>query len=374
MDAPAIRRHALAEPVASQAQPVGVLTPRRAPYASLNVVRVVLAFLVLGYHAGGTIALDKYFSMSDFDHLLGFAGNRVAFFFVLSGFVMKLAYGKYIGQFDKCRPYFWRRFVRVFPTYWVVLLMVIVASMFLPNGMAAVPGDVWSILKMLLLIPQSHGAGGPHGAPLLIVAWTMHYEIVFYVVLGAWIASRVLGATISLLLVVNAADCASGGCGPYREFLSGLPMAYFVVGVAAAWAVRRLPALPAAMPIMWLALAGYVLIALAPQLSDGQWVWPHSGLLSVGLAGVMLVCLVNAEEARAQRSPSAWVQRLSDASYAMYLLHFPIISLVCKLLMLAGLQGVVGATLALVLSFVVSIAAALAFNVYIERRLVAWLK
>lgn len=374
MDAPAIRRHALAELVASQAQPVGVLAPRRAPYASLNVVRVVLAFLVLGYHAGGTIALDKYFSIATFDHLLGFGGNRVAFFFVLSGFVMKLAYGKYIGQIDKCRPYLWRRFVRVFPTYWAVLLMVIVASMFLPKGMAAVPGDFWPVLKMLLLIPQSQGAGGPIGAPLLIVAWTMHYEIVFYLVLGAWIASWVLGATISLLLVINAADCASGGCGPYRDFLSGLPMAYFVVGVAAAWAAKRLPALPAAMPIMWLALAGYVLIALAPQLSDGQWVWPHSGLLSVGLAGVILVCLVNAEEARPQRSSSAWVQRLSDASYALYLLHFPIISLVCKLLMLAGFQGAAGATLALVLSFVVSIAAALAFNVYIERRLVAWLK
>jgi peptidoglycan/LPS O-acetylase OafA/YrhL len=349
-------------------------TPRHAPYESLNVVRVVLALLVLGYHAGGTVALDKYFSMPGFDQLLGFAGNRVAFFFVLSGFVMKLAYGKYIGQVDRCRPYLWRRFVRVFPTYWAVLLMVMVASMFLPNGMAAVPGDFWSILKMLLLIPQSQGAGGPNGAPLLIVAWTMHYEIVFYLVLGAWIASRVLGAAISLLLVANAADCASGGCGSYREFLSGLPMSYFVVGVAAAWAVRRLPALPAAMPIMWLALAGYVLIALAPQLSDGQWVWRHSGLLSVGLAGVMLVCLVNAEEARGPRSSSAWVQRLSDASYAMYLLHFPIISLVCKLLTLAGLHGAPGATLALVLSFVVSIAAALAFSVYIERRLVAWLK
>jgi len=360
--------------VQDRSQAANVLAPRRAPYESLNLVRVVLALLVLGYHAGGTIALEKYFSIPAFDYLLGFAGNRVAFFFVLSGFVMKLAYGKYIGQFDKCRPYLWRRFVRVFPTYWVVLLMVIVASMFLPHGVAAVPGDVWSILKMLLLIPQSQGAGGPHGAPLLIVAWTMHYEIVFYLVLGAWIASRALGAAVSLLLVVNAADCASGGCGPYREFLSGLPMVYFVVGVAAAWAVRRLPALPAAMPIMWLALTGYVLIALAPQLSDGQWAWPHSGLLSVGLSGVMLVCLVNAEEARAQRSSSAWVQRLSDASYAMYLLHFPIISLVCKLLTLAGLHGAPGATLALVLSFVVSIAAALAFSVYIERRLVAWLK
>jgi peptidoglycan/LPS O-acetylase OafA/YrhL len=69
-----------------------------------------------------------------------------------------------------------------------------------------------------------------------------------------------------------------------------------------------------------------------------------------------------------------WVQRLSDASYAMYLLHFPIISLLCKVLVLAGLQGMLGATLAFALSFAVSIVAALVFHVYIERRLVAWLK
>lgn len=357
-----------------QTQAVGVLAPRRAPYESLNVVRVVLAFLVLGYHAGGTIALDKYFSIAAFDQLLGFAGNRVAFFFVLSGFVMKLAYGKYIGQIDKCRPYLWRRFVRVFPTYWVVLLMVLVASVFLPNGMAAVPGDLDSILRMLLLIPQAHSAGGPNGAPLLIVAWTMHYEVVFYLVLAAWIASRALGGAISLLFVINAADCAASSCGPYRQFLSGLPMAYFVVGVAAAWAVRRLPALRMAMPIMWLALAGYVGIALAPQLSSGHVVLQHSELISVGLAAVILVCLVNSEEARPQRSGSRWVQRLSDASYAMYLLHFPIISLVCKMVVLAGVQGALGATLALLLSCVISVGASVAFNVYIESRLVAWLK
>ena len=368
----------MAELPASQTQAIGVLAHRRAPYPSLNLVRVVLAFLVLGYHAGGTIALDKYFSISAFDQLLGFAGNRVAFFFVLSGFVMKLAYGKYIGQIDKCRPYLWRRFVRVFPTYWAVLAMVIVASMFLPNGMAAVPGDLESILKMLLLIPQPETAGGPNGAPLLIVAWTLHYELVFYLVLAAWIASRALGGAISLLFVINAADCAASSCGSYRQFLSGLPMAYFVVGVAAAWAFRRLPALrmsmPMPMPIMWLALAGYVGIALAPQLSSGHVVLQHSELISVGLAAVILVCLVNAEEARPQRSGSRWVQRLSDASYAMYLLHFPIISLVCKLLVLAGVQGALGATLALILSCVISVGASVAFNVYIESRLVAWLK
>jgi peptidoglycan/LPS O-acetylase OafA/YrhL len=368
MRAPATRRQALADLAAGHHQPqaANIPTPRRAPYASLNVVRVVLAFLVLGHHAGGTIALDKYFSIATFDHLLDFGGNRVAFFFVLSGFVMKLAYGKYIGQIDKCRPYLWRRFVRVFPTYWIVLLMVFLASMLFP---ADVPNDVWSILKMLLLVPQSQGAGGPNGAPLLIVAWTMHYEIVFYLVLGAWIASRALGATISLLLVIGAADCASGECGPYRQFLAGLPMAYF-----AAWAVRRMPAWRAAMPTMWLALAGYVLVALTPQLFGGQWVWLHPGLLSVGLAGVILVSLVNAEEARAHRSPSVWVQRLSDSSYAMYLLHFPIISLVCKLLLLAGFQGGLGATLAFAKSVVISEGGALVFNAHIERRLVAWLK
>jgi peptidoglycan/LPS O-acetylase OafA/YrhL len=175
-------------------------------------------------------------------------------------------------------------------------------------------------------------------------------------------------------LLLNAADCASGECGPYREFLSALPMVYFLVGVAAAWIAKRLPRLPTAMPIMWLALAGYVAIAFMRPVSDGQWTWLQSGLLSVGLAGAILVCLVNAEDAQAQRPPAVWVQRLSDASYAMYLLHFPIISLLCKVAVLAGLQGMLGATLAFALSFAVSIVAALAFHAYIERRLVAWLK
>ena len=347
-------------------------TPRHAPYESLNVVRVVLALLVLGYHAGGTVALEKYFSVSAFDHLLGFVGGpAVALFFVLSGFVMHLAHGKYIGQFDQCKPYFWRRFVRVFPTFWAVLLMVLLASLVVP---ADVPGDVWSILKMLLLIPQSQGAGGPPGSPLIVVAWTLQYEVVFYLVFGAWIASRALGAAISLLLVLNAADCASGECGPYREFLSALSMVYFLVGVVAAWVAQRLPRLRAAMPIMWLALACYVAVAFMRPVSDGQWTWLQSGLLCVGLAGVILVCLVNAEDARAQRSPTVWVQRLSESSYALYLLHFPIISLLCKLVVLGGLPAAVGATLAFVLSFVVSIVAALVFHAYIERRLVAWLK
>ncbi len=353
-------------------QAANVLAPRHAPYESLNVVRVVLALLVLGYHAGGTVALEKYFSVSAFDRWLGFVGGpAVAMFFVLSGFVMQLAHGKYIGQFDKCKPYFWRRFVRVFPTFWAVLLMVLLASLWFP---ADVPGDVLSILKMLLLIPQSQGAGGPPGSPLIVVAWTLQYEIVFYLVFGAWIASRALGAAISLLLLLNAADCASGECGPYREFLSALPMAYFLVGVAAAGVAKRLPPLRAAMPIMWLALAGYLAVALMRPVPEGQWTWALSGLLSVGLAGVILVCLVNAEDAQAQRPPVVWVQRLSDASYAMYLLHFPIISLLCKVLVLAGLQGMLGATLAFALSFGVSIVAALVFHVYIERRLVAWLK
>jgi hypothetical protein len=48
--------------------------PRSAPGESLNVVR-----MVLGYHAGGTITVGKYFSIPAFDRLLGLAGSRVNF-------------------------------------------------------------------------------------------------------------------------------------------------------------------------------------------------------------------------------------------------------------------------------------------------------
>ena len=102
-------------------------------FGSLNVARASLAFAVLLYHLGGTIALEKYFDIHLFARLFGFGEARIPFFFVLSGFVLKLAYARHIGDPSQLPNYLWRRFIRLYPTFWIILLLVMSPAMALPS-------------------------------------------------------------------------------------------------------------------------------------------------------------------------------------------------------------------------------------------------
>ena len=339
-------------------------------FGSLNVARASLAFAVLLYHLGGTIALEKYFDIHLFARLFGFGEARIPFFFVLSGFVLKLAYARHIGDPSQLPNYLWRRFIRLYPTFWIILLLVMSPAILFPGLRAAIPDDAWSILRMFMLVTQGPAEGSPTGAPVLIVAWTLHYEIAFALVLAAWIASRSLGAVVTLALVLNGIDCASGECGVYRNFLASANMTYFALGAAAAWLARRSVPMPRATPLMWAAFAAYLFITFTAGDGDASAIPPH--FFFAGLACVILMCLVRGESTRGEQTNAPWVRLLSDSSYAMYLLHFPIISLVCKLVVHAGLTGWTGAIVAFVVAIAASLGSTIAFHVWIERRVLAW--
>ena len=62
----------------------------------------------------------------------------------------------------------------------------------------------------------------------------------------------------------------------------------------------------------------------------------------------------------------AW-QLLGGASYALYLIHYPIVSLVTKSMLHLGLHGTAGAVITLIACVAVSIALAVVFHVRIEQ-------
>ncbi len=344
-------------------------TPR---YASLNAVRAVLGLSVLTYHLSGTIALEKYFGFSGFDQVFGFGGARVPFFFVLSGFVLTLVYARDFGRPDKALGFLRRRFIRLYPTYWVVLLLVMSPALFFPSLRAAIPDDPWAFLQMLLLVSQDPEAGSATGAPVIVVAWTLHYEIVFCLLMAAWIWSRPLGMVLSLALVANAVIAAQGESHHYSRFLAGGSMLYFAVGAGAAWLVKRLPPLPHARAMAGLAVAAYIAVAVMAHGGIDTEGMLDPNVYYVLLAAIVLMCLVHAEAARPPVRSSRVVQLLSDSSYAMYLMHFPIISLLCKVFMYLGLTGAIGAVIAFVSIFSCCIVCAVVFHVYFERRWLAW--
>ena len=344
---------------------------RKTTYTYLNAVRAVLAVSVLLYHLSGTIALDKYFGIDLYARLLGFGGARVPFFFVLSGFVLTMAYARDFGHPQRAWPFLRRRFLRLYPTYWIILLLVMSPALFVPALREAIPSDPVAVLKMLALWPDHRGGSSATGAPVIVVAWTLHYEIAFCLLLASWIISRPLGFALTVVLLANALACGRADCTGYRQFLAGGSMGYFACGAVAAWLVRRLPAMPHARWLAAGALVVYLFIAITAQ-GGHEFDWlPDKNLFFVALACVVLICLVNEQKVQPQLPPSPFVKLLSDSSYAMYLMHFPLISLVCKLVVHAGWRGATGAAVAFVSALCICISAAMAFHLLIERRLLA---
>ena len=344
--------------------------PRQPTYSSLNLLRVILGLAVLLYHLGATLALDKYFGIDVYEHVFGFGGARIPFFFVLSGFLLTLVYARDIGSPARAPSFLWRRAWRLYPSYWIILLLVMAPALVFDNLREAIPRDPLVLLKTFLLIPQHPSVAGPTGAPVLVAAWTLHYEIAFYLVLAVWIWSRAAGIALCLVLAANMAVCMEWQCGFYNSFLAGGSMLYFAFGAGAAWLAKRLPPLPHAKMLTWVAGLAYLFIAVLTHGDDLSAPGAHDPAIYYGmLASLILLCLTRLEDEAPRHEGPAWLKVLADSSYAMYLIHFPVISLMCKLLTGAGLRGFYGATVTLVVTLLVCMGLSVAFHLLVERRL-----
>jgi exopolysaccharide production protein ExoZ len=80
----------------------------------------------------------------------------VDLFFVLSGFITVAVAGHYAGPID----FLWRRFTRIYPTYWLVSLPVLAFAIVAPafvNSSIQTPIALW---RSFLLIPDATFARG----------------------------------------------------------------------------------------------------------------------------------------------------------------------------------------------------------------------
>jgi hypothetical protein len=138
----------------------------------IQVLRGVAALMVVLHHSIGSF---KYYHHVDYS-ILNFIGSTgkfgVDFFFVLSGFIISYsAIGKYNSK-NALTNYFLNRITRIFVPYLPIGIMMLLLYNFFPhfsNGNRSI-----STLTSLTLIPD--------GKPALSVAWTLTFEMFFYVV------------------------------------------------------------------------------------------------------------------------------------------------------------------------------------------------
>ncbi len=127
---------------------------------------------VLGEHAGPGVTVP------------GTPGPLgVEYFFVLSGFVMMTAHHQDAGSFAAALRFWARRAGRIYPLYWVILLlaMAMIASPW-PGARGAL---AWVTLEPRLV------------QEIIAPAWSLRYEIAFYLMFGLCLFP-VIGRAIAL--------------------------------------------------------------------------------------------------------------------------------------------------------------------------------
>ncbi|WP_439816702.1 acyltransferase family protein [Zavarzinia sp. CC-PAN008] len=328
-------------------------------FDSLEAGRAIAAICVMLFHIAGTMPLPQHFGVKP-TTLFDAGGLGVEYFFVLSGFVMMASHGADIGRPGAAAPYLWRRFRRIYLPMWPVVLGMVLVYVVMPHTGRGIETQPGTILSAMLLLPIA-------GQEVINIAWTLRHEVIFYLLFGLLLYRPLWGAAgLALLGLISAIAFATAPSGMRGLVYFNAINLLFLFGLGAALLHRRISGhLGVGLLAAGLALIAYVWVA---ALRDDA---REDALITIGMGlGAVLTILgaVACERAGLLRVPR-WLAFLGQASYAIYLVHMPAISLLAKVMvalapMTAWSPWPVFAVLA-----AWGLAAGIAFHLWVERPL-----
>lgn len=332
----------------------------RASLETLQIGRALAALAVVLFHTEVTLGHDKYLGR-DLLPIFRSGDAGVDYFFVLSGFVMVTAHAADFGRAGVVLPFLWKRFRRLCPALWVVLAAQLVLVLVVPQQRIVVADLPWILVNDLLVLPW----GGP---TLLAVEWTLRHEVLFYLAFALALAlPERRGLVVGAALATIAAGLLVALPAPFDRLASAHNL-LFGFGIVAA-VVHRRGALPRPRLVLGCGLA----------LFAGNWLglafdlWGKS-IVTIWLYGLGAACAVAAaarlEVGSGFRAPAA-LRLLGDASYAVYLVHFPVVSAASKLVTRLDALHPLPDALAFAAVAAPAVAAGVVFHLTIEKPLLA---
>jgi exopolysaccharide production protein ExoZ len=251
-------------------------------------------------------------------HLLGTFG--VDLFFVISGMVMVTTSSAFFGRSGGWRDFLARRATRIYPPYLIVTALVLVIYLYDPlvtGYHRSAPPD---FLASFLALPQP-------GEPLLVVGWTLSYELVFYAVFAFALRfeqRRLVAVAAAWLLAVVLVNALGPNGNPWVRVLGSPLNLEFAWGMLIGAAVLR-GALAAPRALFALAVLAIVVTCVHTAYADREFLaitWTRP--FAVGLPMALLVYAALGLEQRRVVAPR-WLRAQGDASFALYLWHVPVI-------------------------------------------------
>ena len=327
------------------------------PFDGIQYLRAAAALMVVVHHARDFFPETRGWS--------SFGAAGVDIFFVISGFIMVHATRK----FDAAQPrvpqlsdFLLRRMIRVVPLYWLALIYqnkrqlvertispeVLYDFLFIPRFSEWHPGFIW---------------------PSLVPGWTINYEMLFYALFSvAFIFGQKRYITLLLTLFLLS---FAGYVGEYSsaalKFWTSSIILEFGMGIGVYWIAAKKSYAPSKPFVVFIMFAGIVglcfedLHGLPRALAHG----PYAAMIV--WSAVYLGRWIPYQ---------AWLHKIGDASYSIYLVHqftFVISWNLCKRFNLIEAVALNIAT-ALVIQTLIATAIGLVVHQFIERPLLSKLQ
>lgn len=302
---------------------------------------------VLLFHV--TSLINAQLNYEYMNKLFRFGYMGVDLFFVLSGFIISYIHRADFGTMTKSKTFFVKRFTRIFPVYWMMLIPVVIVHFVIPSFGHGNERNIVEIVQSIFLIPQNHH-------PILDAAWTLRHEMFFYIMFGllfiinrnAVIFSMVLatwaGMSIYSLLfkVHNPWFLFDFLFSPFNlEFLLGC----LVTFVLTKYKIN--------FKIAWASIIFGFGLFLFSLLNEFFAYYEVVRVINWGIPSALILLGAVAIEVKSKIHANKIFAYLGDASYSIYLTHVPaiyfIITIFNKLNIFSGVGYFPTATLCIVL-------------------------
>ena len=244
----------------------------------------------------------------------GPAAYSVWGFFVLSGFLMtEILKNKYGFNINGLKNYAFNRFLRIYPLYYLSLLLGIFTIYFLSkyniepkalNPQFYLPADLYSWFANITLLPLSPG-GSPvpvSGALAVEVGVYLLIPFMAYTRSAAWV-----GVILSLLVSLKMGISVDTFATRYSEFLTG----YFAFAVGSLINHYKVELQTISMPKLSIVI--WLLHCLIIGIMS-TWPWTYGLYVSVLLSAWVVISLYQIKSTKIDII-------LGDLSYPIYLLH-----------------------------------------------------
>jgi len=299
-------------------------------FYSIQVLRGVAAISVVLYHM---LVIEKKYAGGDhfLPGLFRLGQSGVDLFFVISGFIMVTVTSRE-GKENRPLDFLIHRFSRIYPNYWFYFFVTFAVWLLQPSLVNASQGGQFNFFRSFFLIPSVT-------LPLVLIAWSLIYEVYFYLIFSLLAGLGRLRMLISLLVwllfLVNANLLPGTPASPIPALTLSPYAIEFIIGALTALllssaVIRRLPRM------VFIALS-LLIPAIVPLLFD-HYYSPNGAAgplfrqtIVFGVAyGVWVLAMVSVEQ-RYTISFHPFLVRMGDISYTIYLSHLLILGAIGRI-------------------------------------------